>query len=175
MFLFTDVCVLSLLIFFSQEKLSFVKQLSYAYGKNRVAPKSMHFYLSTVNNTLKSTLEEKIPSWQSWKNITVLHDDTSYLDKFDKSSLVYLSADSDDVIEELEEGKNYIVGGVVDKNRYKNLCQDKAKKQGIQTGRLPIGNYMQLASRKVLTVNQGKRKKKPFHFIPCLANETHSM
>lgn len=134
---------------------SFVNQLGFAYGKNRTAPKSMKFCLSTLDDKLKQTLEQKLPSYSSWKNITILENNSSYLDKFDKNDLIYLSADSENVIHELQEGKNYIIGGIVDKNRYKNLCQDKAVKQGIQTARLPISDYIQIATRKVLTVNQG--------------------
>jgi tRNA (guanine9-N1)-methyltransferase len=120
-----------------------------------VAPKSMKFCLSTVDNTLKSTLSEKLPTWTSWKNVTILENDKSYLDSFDSKDLIYLSADSENIISELHEGKNYIIGGIVDKNRYKNLCQDKAVRQGIQTARLPISEYIQMSTRKVLTVNQG--------------------
>ncbi|GAA5801241.1 hypothetical protein HPULCUR_006686 [Helicostylum pulchrum] len=137
-----------------KEMLSFVNQLGYTYGKNRTAPKAMKLCLSSVDPLLKTTLTEKIPHWLSWKNVNILPENTSYLDAFDKKDLVYLSADSENVVHELEEGKHYIIGGIVDKNRYKNLCQNKAAKQGIQTARLPIGDYIQMATRKVLTVNQ---------------------
>ncbi|KAI7908158.1 guanine-1-methyltransferase-domain-containing protein [Cokeromyces recurvatus] len=139
---------------------SFVKQLSYSYGKNKTAPKAMKLALTSFDDTLKQVMNDKLPTWQQWidhnkeqRNKVSIHS-TCYLDLFPKESLVYLSADSDNVIEKLEEGKYYIIGGIVDKNRYKNLCQDKAVKQDIQTARLPISDYLQMSSRKVLTVNQ---------------------
>lgn len=120
----------------------------------------MKICLSSVDSLLKETFNEKLPSWSSWKNVNILPENTTYLNAFDKKDLVYLSADSDNVIHELEEGKKYIIGGIVDKNRYKNLCQNKAVDQGIQTARLPISDYIQMATRKVLTVNQGKKNIK---------------
>ncbi|KAH9965974.1 guanine-1-methyltransferase-domain-containing protein [Russula dissimulans] len=72
-----------------------------------------------------------------------------------RDCVVYLTADSSDVLEELKEGETYIIGGICDHNRYKNLCLDKAKESGVRAAQLPIGRYLShLATRKVLTVNQ---------------------
>lgn len=40
--------------------------------------------------------------------------------------LVYLTADSPDTITQLEKGKVYILGGLVDRNAHKGLCFKKA-------------------------------------------------
>jgi hypothetical protein len=37
----------------------------------------------------------------------------------------------------------------VDRNRYKSICYNRAKEQGIATAKLPIGDYMQLETSQV--------------------------
>lgn len=72
-----------------------------------------------------------------------------------RESVVYLTADSTDELSELKEGETYIIGGIVDHNRYKSLCLNKANASNVRTARLPIGTYLaELKTRKVLTVNQ---------------------
>ncbi|KAG5648793.1 hypothetical protein DXG03_000142 [Asterophora parasitica] len=72
-----------------------------------------------------------------------------------QQSVIYLTADSEEELTELKPEESYIIGGICDHNRYKNLCLNKAKESGIRTARLPIGRYLaSLPTRKVLTVNQ---------------------
>ncbi|KAH8092462.1 guanine-1-methyltransferase-domain-containing protein [Cristinia sonorae] len=72
-----------------------------------------------------------------------------------RESVVYLTADSNDELTELKEDETYIIGGICDHNRYKNLCQKKSEDTKIRSARLPIGTYLsELKTRKVLTVNQ---------------------
>lgn len=73
------------------------------------------------------------------------------------NKLVYLTADSDDVLESLEPSYGYIIGGLVDRNRYPRITADRARLWGIKTARLPIQDYYRLGGSKVLTVNQGEK------------------
>ena len=68
-------------------------------------------------------------------------------------NLVYLTADSENTITDLDPNKVYIIGGIVDRNRYIRLTYDKAVKQGISHAKLPIGDHMKLTSSAVLAVN----------------------
>ncbi|GJJ73320.1 tRNA (guanine9-N1)-methyltransferase [Entomortierella parvispora] len=81
------------------------------------------------------------------------------------NKIVYLSADSPNTITQLDPGTCYVMGGIVDKNRYPFLCQNKAEALGIETAQLPIGEYIQMSSRRVLTVNQVFEIL--LHFIEC--------
>ncbi|KEQ69467.1 hypothetical protein M436DRAFT_14373, partial [Aureobasidium namibiae CBS 147.97] len=70
-----------------------------------------------------------------------------------QAETIYLSADSDYTLTELRPFSTYIIGGLVDKNREKGICAARAAAAGIKTARLPIGDYLAMASRKVLTTN----------------------
>ncbi|PPQ70721.1 hypothetical protein CVT25_013251 [Psilocybe cyanescens] len=77
------------------------------------------------------------------------------IDSISKDKIVYLTADTEDELFELKPDEVYIIGGICDHNRYKNLCLNKANESGVRTARLPIGRYLaSLPTRKVLTVNQ---------------------
>lgn len=79
----------------------------------------------------------------------------SYLDVFRKEECVYLAAEATDVLQTLDPSKVYIMGAFVDKNRHKSLCYDRAVAAGVATARLPIGEFVKMRSRKVLTTNHG--------------------
>lgn len=72
---------------------------------------------------------------------------------FSTDSIVYLSADSPNTLDKLEPNTSYVIGGLVDRNREKLLCQRRAEQKGIRTAKLPIGEYLQMSSRKVLATN----------------------
>lgn len=79
--------------------------------------------------------------------------ETTSTPEFTTESIVYLSADSPHTLEKLEPHTSYVIGGLVDRNREKLLCQKRAEGKGIRTAKLPIGDYMQMASRQVLATN----------------------
>lgn len=69
-------------------------------------------------------------------------------------SIVYLTSDSPHTLDRLEANTSYVIGGLVDRNREKYLCYKKAQAQKVRTAKLPIGEFMAMQSRHVLTTNQ---------------------
>lgn len=69
------------------------------------------------------------------------------------NDVVYLSSESPYVLDRLEPNTSYVVGGLVDKNREKGLCYRLARERGVRTAKLPIGEYLVMASRRVLATN----------------------
>lgn len=70
-----------------------------------------------------------------------------------QGEIVYLTSDSDYTLTTLKPYSTYIVGGLVDKNRHKGICYKTALNHNIKTAKLPIGEYLEMASRKVLATN----------------------
>jgi len=86
-------------------------------------------------------------SYSETKSIVEMHNPDA------KSKLVYLTSDSDTILEHLDDSKIYVIGGIVDRNRLKRAAINKAEEFGLQTAKLPITDYFKLVTTKVLTCN----------------------
>jgi tRNA (guanine9-N1)-methyltransferase len=67
--------------------------------------------------------------------------------------VIYLTADSPNTLTTLSPYSTYIIGGIIDRNRHKGICYKRAQERGIKTAKLPIGEYLEMASRQVLATN----------------------
>ncbi|CAG8553927.1 8322_t:CDS:2 [Funneliformis mosseae] len=130
---------------------SLTSQLSRCYSANRSATRPVNLYFTSCGGRVQERFNTKLQNYVNWKN--VIFESRPYLDCFNKEELIYLTADSNDCIQELDEQKIYIIGGLVDKNRHKSICYNKSQEDNIASAQLPIGNYVQLSTRKVLAVN----------------------
>lgn len=91
-------------------------------------------------------------SWQMYLRLTgcftlpcVFEMDTtpeSYLDLFPLEAIVYLTPDSENVLEDIDPSKVYVLGGLVDESIHKQLTLRRAREQHLHTARLPIREFM---------------------------------
>ncbi|GAB4856710.1 hypothetical protein Ancab_014625 [Ancistrocladus abbreviatus] len=136
----------------STEINSLVQQIMYCYAVNGRCAYPGHLWLTGCKEDMETQLK-RLPGFDGW---FIEKESTSYIEALhvQKENLVYLTADANTTLEDLDPKHIYIVGGLVDRNRRKGITMRKAKEQGIQTARLPIGNYLKMLSSQVLTVNQ---------------------
>ncbi|KAJ8452052.1 hypothetical protein Cgig2_016633 [Carnegiea gigantea] len=131
---------------------SLVQQIMYCYAVNGRCSSPGHLWLTGCEGNIDSYLN-RLPGFNKW---IIEKESRSYIEalKDQKESLIYLTADAETILEDLDPKKLYIIGGLVDRNRWKGITMKKAQEQGIQTAKLPIGNYLKMSSSQVLTVNQ---------------------
>ncbi|KAK8950312.1 hypothetical protein KSP40_PGU016854 [Platanthera guangdongensis] len=136
----------------SGEIQSLAHQILYCYAANGKCESPAHLWLTGCKGEIGTQLQ-RISGYDKW---IIEKEEKSYIEQFQdqKEKLVYLTADAENTLEELDDSKIYIIGGLVDRNRWKGITMKKANEQGIQSARLPIGDYVKLASSQVLTVNQ---------------------
>jgi tRNA (guanine9-N1)-methyltransferase len=134
-----------------------VAQLLRIYSANRRAKNPLPIYFTSLKQD--STLYKQLEKNDGWKKWDIVRSEQSYLELFKKEELVYLTSESENVLNELEKGVCYVIGGLVDHNSKKGLTYELATKNGIRTARFPLDENVVLSSRKVLTVNQGNLEK----------------
>ncbi|KAJ3365007.1 tRNA (guanine(9)-N(1))-methyltransferase [Allomyces javanicus] len=137
-----------------KEVKSMCKQLLYCYAANRRTTRPVNLVCAGMSAELEGVVETQIAEYKNWPNFPFHRESYTSVPEIDQSSLVYLTADSPNVLTRLEPGTTYVIGGIVDHNRHKRLCLNRANKDGVKHAQLPIGEFVALNSRKVLTINQ---------------------
>lgn len=133
-----------------KERVKCRKQIQRCYSLNRRSPAPIQLYLTGMAGSFKNS-SSYMHGFEKWD---VHASDANHLSCFSKESVVYLSSESENELQELEEGQAYIIGGLVDHNRNKGLCHRLAEEQGVKHARLPIGNCLVMKTRQVLTIDQ---------------------
>lgn len=131
---------------------SCASQLLRVYTSNRRASKPIPVHFTSLNEEGK--LYEKLQRNDGWKNWDVFSHKESFMELFEKDKIIYLTSESENVLDTLEKGAVYIIGGLVDHNHHKSITFDMAQKGGIRTARLPLSEYLIMKTRTVLTINQ---------------------
>ncbi|XP_070498329.1 tRNA (guanine(9)-N(1))-methyltransferase Trmt10A [Chironomus tepperi] len=131
---------------------SLCSQLLRIYTANRRAKKPIPIHFTGLKEDTR--MYQQLEKNEGWKHWDVMANDKSYSEIFDKDKIVYLTSESENVLDKFEDGHCYVIGGIVDHNSQKGLTLDLAEKQGIKTARLPLSEYVSITSRSVLTVNQ---------------------
>ena len=109
---------------------------------------------SSVCMTLKHL--RNVNGFEEWSNyaFNVTSDSFDHHFQDQLQNVVYLTSDSTNTITTLENDKIYVIGGIVDRNRYKQLTYNRARSLGIATAKLPIEEYLSaMPSTRVLTTN----------------------
>lgn len=113
----------------------------------------MNVYFTGIKSNSKTL--KTMSRHDGFKNWDVKFEEESFDQVFDKSRLVYLTSESDNVLTTMEEGQIYVIGGLVDHNSQKGLCFKIAKDLGINHARLPLSEHIEIKTRTVLTINHG--------------------
>ncbi|KAE8415724.1 VID27-domain-containing protein [Aspergillus pseudocaelatus] len=139
-----------------KERISLSSQLTRSYSDNRGAPYRAHMVVSSFNKLLKERFDTTLAkSYNNWQGIRFMEEDFAHAAEQAKEwmkgpkgapedgEIVYLSSDSPNTLTELKPYSTYIIA----------ICYKTAVEKGIKTAKLPIGDYIQMASRQVLATN----------------------
>ncbi|CRG88207.1 hypothetical protein PISL3812_05234 [Talaromyces islandicus] len=165
-----------------RERVSLSSQVTRSYADNGKAPYRSHLVVSSFDKLLKERFDTVLrKTYQNWKGVRFMTENFDHVAVQAKDwmkapegggslegairaneekeatpedgEIVYLSSDSSETLTELKPYSTYIIGGLVDKNRHKGVCHKRATELGIRTAKLPIGEYLRMASRHVLATN----------------------
>ena len=135
-----------------------LKQLLRCYSMNRRLSHPMHMHVTSFGGRVK----EEMGRHDGFENWDCSFHENSYKDVFNEEpfsksldNIVYLTSESKNVVGQiLEEGFVYVIGGFVDHNLHKGLSHKLALEAKVSHARLPIDEFIEMKTRRVLTIDQ---------------------
>lgn len=132
-----------------------VSQLLESEGWNRRNVDPFHIYFcnlkrdSAFHRELVKRYEEK------WDRLLLTATEKAPVDLFPKENVIYLTADSPNVMTTFKHDKIYIIGSLVDRSLKRGVSLANAKRLNLATQRLPLDTYLQWETgNKNLTLDQ---------------------
>lgn len=142
-----------------------VSQLLESEGRNRRDVDPFHIHFCNLKTDGPSHRELIKRYGEKWNKLLLTATEKSHIDLFPKDSIVYLTADSPNVMTTFKHDKIYIVGAFVDKNIQSGISLAKAKRLNLATECFPLDKYLQWdTGSKNLTLDQVIR------ILLCLKN-----
>ena len=130
---------------------SLTSQISRCYASNRRTSKPFDLRILGLGGATEAQLCKAFPEYDRWQVDFRTESLDEYRDKTERT-IVYLSADAEEVLEEIDPNCAYVIGGLIDRNHHKNAASDRAKALGLKTARLPLSEHVRLNSSAVLTI-----------------------
>ncbi|XP_016422146.1 mitochondrial ribonuclease P protein 1-like [Sinocyclocheilus rhinocerous] len=155
-----------------------VAQLMESEGWNRRAadPFHLHFCGLQPDGAYLRELRRRYGS-HTWDRLLITATERTHLEMFPQQDLVYLTADSKQVLQVFDHSKVYIVGAMVDRSIHSGVSLANAKRLRLTTARLPLDEHLDWeCGAKNLTLDQMMRIlitlkhsgswKKALEFVP---------
>ncbi|KAM6161500.1 tRNA methyltransferase 10 homolog C [Erethizon dorsatum] len=142
-----------------------ITQLLESEGCNRRDVDPFHIYF--CNLKIDSAYHRELVKHygEKWDKLLLTATEKSYVDLFPKDSIIYLTADSPNVMTTYKHDKIYVIGSFVDKKMQPGTSLAKAKRLNLATECLPLDKYLQWdTGNKNLTLDQMMR------ILLCLKN-----
>ncbi len=140
-----------------KELVHLARQLSRVYGSNKKSSHPCQLTFANLNRqsqTFKVCCEKN----DGFAHYVLNQTEAKVTDVFAKESIVYLTPDSDEILEEVSTNQVYVIGGLVDDSVKKHSTLKFAQEQELKTAKLPIEKFCTKADtgsyKQILTINQ---------------------
>ncbi|XP_015258791.1 PREDICTED: mitochondrial ribonuclease P protein 1 [Cyprinodon variegatus] len=133
-----------------------VSQLMEVEGWNRRAAEPFHLHFCNLHpdGFYKTELLKRY-SEETWERLLITSTEQHYIKLFPREQLVYLTADSPNVLRSFDHSKVYIIGALVDRSIQSGLSLANAKRLNLATARLPLDEFLHWdMGAKNLTLDQ---------------------
>lgn len=126
-----------------RERNSVIKQLCCAYGYMKQTGAFLSLHMTSFSTSIQELCNGmNLPAWKVHLHPEPLHE------IFDRDSIVYLSPDSENVLQHVDPNAVYVIGGIADRSVRKGESKSRADDLKIKTARLPIAEHV--SCRKIV-------------------------